>query len=177
MSFDELLIRHSSPTLAGIKPASLINLRFLEGGTDSIDSLKEKGLSFMLLTGQSGYPLLLVYRLSAINEILKSPVAKSLLEKNGYKTSEPEKALEHLKQRFLKESCPHEVGIFLGYPAEDVSGFIENKGKNAISNCMWKVYSDTERALALCERWNRCRKSYTEYWKNGMEITRLCVIA
>ena len=78
MSFDELLIRHSSPTLAGIKPASLINLRFLEGGTDSIDSLKEKGLSFMLLTGQSGYPLLLVYRLSAINEILKSPVAKSL---------------------------------------------------------------------------------------------------
>ena len=79
MSFDELLIRHSSPTLAGIKPASLINLRFLEGGTDSIDSLKEKGLSFMLLTGQSGYPLLLVYRLSAINEILKSPVAKSLL--------------------------------------------------------------------------------------------------
>ena len=98
MSFDELLIRHSSPTLAGIKPASLINLRFLEGGTDSIDSLKEKGLSFMLLTGQSGYPLLLVYRLSAINEILKSPVAKSLLEKNGYKSSEPEKALEHLMQ-------------------------------------------------------------------------------
>lgn len=36
---------------------------------------------------------------------------------------------EKLKQDFFDE-FPHEIGLFLGYPAEDVKGFIEN-GKTA----------------------------------------------
>ena len=27
------------------------------------------------------------------------------------------------------EGFPHEIGLFLGYPPEDVLGFIENKGE------------------------------------------------
>lgn len=35
---------------------------------------------------------------------------------------------------------PHEVGFFLGYPAEDVVGFIRNKGQNFKFCGRWKVY-------------------------------------
>ena len=35
---------------------------------------------------------------------------------------------------------PHEIGLLLGYPPEDVSGFIENGGKNFLCSGYWKVY-------------------------------------
>lgn len=41
---------------------------------------------------------------------------------------------------------PHEVGLFLGYPPEDVEGFIENKARSCKITGYWKVYSDEEKA-------------------------------
>ena len=39
--------------------------------------------------------------------------------------------LRQLSNRLcLEHDFPHEIGIFLGYPLEDVVGFIENQGKN-----------------------------------------------
>lgn len=34
------------------------------------------------------------------------------------------------------------MGILLGYPIEDVTGFIEHKGKNYLYSGYWKVYRD-----------------------------------
>ena len=36
---------------------------------------------------------------------------------------------------------PHEIGLLLGYPPEDVIGFIENRGQNPLYIGYWKVYS------------------------------------
>ena len=37
---------------------------------------------------------------------------------------------------------PHEIGVFLGYPLDDVKGFIKNEGKKYLMIGYWKVYSD-----------------------------------
>ena len=39
---------------------------------------------------------------------------------------------------------PHEIGLFLGYPPEDVQGFLENR----LCKCVgcWKVYGDEQAA-------------------------------
>lgn len=42
---------------------------------------------------------------------------------------------------------PHELGILLDYPPEDVIGFIENKGANAIYTGYWKVYSNLQEKI------------------------------
>ena len=47
-------------------------------------------------------------------------------------------------QRF--EAFPHEIGLFLSYPPEDVRGFIEHKGHESKCDGCWKVYGDAERA-------------------------------
>ena len=39
---------------------------------------------------------------------------------------------------------PHELGLFLGYPIEDMEGFIKNKGENYLYAGYWKVYQDAE---------------------------------
>ena len=79
--------------------------------------------------------------------------------------------------RFLSEPCPHEVGLFLGYPPEDVKGFIENKGRNALCSGLWKVYSDKENAERILQKWAKCRRKYLECFLCGTDITRLCVSA
>ena len=43
-----------------------------------------------------------------------------------------------------KEWFPHEMGLLLGYPPEDVEGFIRQNGKNALCSGYWKVYEDAE---------------------------------
>ena len=36
---------------------------------------------------------------------------------------------------------PHEMGVLLGYPVEDVRGFMEQNGQNALYQGYWKVYA------------------------------------
>ena len=44
---------------------------------------------------------------------------------------------------------PHEIGVLLGYPAEDVKGFVVNEGKNYLYSGYWKVYGDLSEAKQL----------------------------
>ena len=65
-------------------------------------------------------------------------------------------AQAHLQDRpasTLSGSCafPHEIGLFLGYPFEDVMGFIENKGENYLCSGCWKVYSCEQDARVLLQ--------------------------
>lgn len=50
---------------------------------------------------------------------------------------------------FEKDGFPHEVGLFLGYPLDDVTGFIEQKGKNYKCCGIWKVYGNEKQTQML----------------------------
>ena len=175
MSFEELIVRHASPTLADLKSASLVCLSMLDGNEGCKEELEGKGLSFLQLRNRKGCPLLLVYRKNRLKAALCNAAAATILKECGYDPEDLEGCLEMLRRRFLTESCPHEVGIFLGYPAEDVQGCIENSGRNAIFSGIWKVYSDPGRAREIIRRWTECRSRYIECFCNGTELTRLCI--
>lgn len=44
---------------------------------------------------------------------------------------------------------PHEVGLFLSYPPEDVKGFIDHRANDFKCAGLWKVYGDEEKARAV----------------------------
>lgn len=178
MTLQDLLVEHSSPTLAGIKCASLVNLSRLDSHSGFPGKeLREKGLSFMSIRTVNGTSLLLVYRKEKIGKVIRDTESEKILLALGYDTSSAGKCLEKLRTRFLSEPCPHEVGIFLGYPPEDVRGFIENEGNNPLLSGMWKVYSSVERAMRIFSQYERCRKIYSSLYRNGTSIERLCVTA
>lgn len=83
------------------------------------------------------------------------------------------------KLMLLKSSkdFPHEIGLFLGYPYEDVKGFIDNKGE--CSKCIgcWKVYGDVSRAEDTFDRYKRCTSDYVSRFKEGMTLEELAVCA
>lgn len=70
---------------------------------------------------------------------------------------------------------PHEVGLFLSYPPEDVKGFIENRAANAKCTGVWKVYGDERQAQQTFDRYKKCTQTYCERWRSGVKLDRLAV--
>ena len=112
MGFEELLVTHASPTLANMKPASLLSIANAENMETCMIKLEKRGLQFFTLANRKGQGLILVYRKDKLEKALSSPLASRILGYLGYPESIDGK-LEFLRVRFLSTPCPHEVGLFL----------------------------------------------------------------
>ena len=76
--------------------------------------------------------------------------------------------LRNLKRRIAKsKDFPHEIGLFLGYPIEDVVGFIRYAGKGCKLSGLWKVYGDAEAASRLFDRLSRVCHAVTRRVDKG----------
>lgn len=70
---------------------------------------------------------------------------------------------------------PHEIGLFLGYPPEDVCGFIENKAEGYKCIGQWKVYGDEAQAKKNFAMYKKCTQVYCAQFAQGKSIKRLTV--
>lgn len=150
--FEAFYLYSASPVLAGVRPAVLVKLLpsclpVWRAQQNRLHSAT--GLCTREITNLNGSTLLLIYDDAAMRSRLACPQAQSFLRCHGYPAGSAEAAFNRLQERFTQESCPHEIGIFLGYPLEDVRGFIDNKGKNCICCRYWKVYHDAEQAQRM----------------------------
>ncbi len=71
-----------------------------------------------------------------------------------------------LKKKYSKE-CPHEIGIFLGVPLEDVESFIKHKGKNYLICGYWKVYHGLEKSIDTFEAYNQAKNKVIKLVSKG----------
>ena len=51
------------------------------------------------------------------------------------------------------------MGLFLGYPPEDVRGFIENRAAGCKLIGCWKVYGDVDAAKEKFASFERCTRA------------------
>lgn len=182
MSLDELLAHCCAPALAGIKSANLVACHRnkypnIEEDVKNLNiKLNNSGIFFETLISDENKVLLFVYREKSLNKTLSKSDVRSFLKENGY-PSDGKSFLEHLKYRFIcGSSVPHEIGVFLDYPIEDIRGFLENKGERCKLCGYWKVYSDEENAKKLFDRYTKCRNAVCKRVTNGSTITSLfCV--
>ena len=77
----------------------------------------------------------------------------------------------------LEEEFPHEIGVFLGYPLDDVKGFIRHKGRDYTFCGCWKCYGDPQAARRRFERYHRCTAVLRRRYAEGTPITQLIVAA
>ena len=75
------------------------------------------------------------------------------------------------------DAFPHEIGVFLGYPLEDVLGFIENGGRNCLYCGCWKVYANECAALEAFVRSEKCKSVYQRLFASGCPLSKLTVAA
>lgn len=179
---EEYLVRHCAPTLAGIKTASLFTCPYetrealLETIREMNRRLKTKGLRILPLRFSERKALIYLYRPQMLSSDLTDSTAAALLERCGYNAGSCEQCVVHLARKLRRqEDFPHEIGLFLGYPAEDVRGFMDYGPECCKCTGCWKVYSDEEAARKKFAQYKKCTRIYQEQWGKGKNIERLTV--
>lgn len=178
---EEIVIQHCSPTLAGIKTGSLFTCAY--NSVESIDSdiaelnkrFAPKGLHVVILK-YARRALIYIYRRIQLAKDFMHPKARQILMERGYRIDNINSCIQQLINRFNTNAAfPHEVGLFLGYPPEDVEGFIRYGGKNCKCFGCWKVYGNTEAAHQCFERFKKCTARYCERYHCGCPLDALVV--
>lgn len=72
---------------------------------------------------------------------------------------------------------PHEIGIFLGYPLEDVEGFMYHKEEGCKCIGFWRVYGDEKKARETFRSYQNCTQAYLRSWECGRSLEQLTVAA
>ncbi|MDR0381148.1 MAG: DUF3793 family protein [Oscillospiraceae bacterium] len=175
ISLERALARHGGPVLLGRKPAAMFPLPVSVAGGAHPARLCDGALSLDVLCRRAGRELILIYRPPLLEKTLATPDTRAALVGLGYPPHGGAAALlACLKRRFqTAEHFPHEVGFFLGYPTEDVIGFIEHKGRGCKLSGPWKVYGDVTRAQALFSEYERCRAHLLAHMASGGSLSTL----
>ena len=179
---DELIIRHCSPTLAGLKTGNIFSCTYVDS-EELRDQLRkwnlllgDKGLRILPLRRENGRALIYLYRPKRLCNDLHNRMACKLLRERGYCVDAPARCVMRLIERIQEEaSFPHEIGLFLGYPPEDVSGFIENHAEKCKCVGCWKVYGDADAAQRVLQKYRKCTRVYCAQHAKGASIERLAV--
>lgn len=182
MPLERYLVEFSAPTLASLKAASLFSLP-CESEEELSGQLAEwsrvlapKGVSLTVLRRDGGRAVIYVYRRTHLIRDLRRPGVGEFLARQGYSGAGLEQALSLLRARMARGGdFPHEIGLFLGYPLEDVAGFMEHKGKNCLCTGWWKVYGNEEEARKSFRRFQKCREVYLRLWRAGRPVEQLTV--
>ncbi len=177
---EETLIRHCSPTLAGLKTGNIFSSDF--ENKESLYSeirnlnhiLKAKGLRVLPLRYQNKRALIYLYRPAKLKADFQCCEVCQILKEQGYKNANQNQCLAELISRLrTEEAFPHEIGLFLGYPPEDVSGFIRKEPCRCTG--YWKVYHNQKEALKTFAKYRKCTEVYLEEYRNGTSLEKLAV--
>lgn len=179
---EELLIHQCSPTMAGLKTGNLFSYKYDDKNelNKSVRNFNikysSKGVRLIPLKAENGHALMYMYRPKRLKEDLKDKKACEILSECSYRTDNANKCVAKLAKR-LRTSAefPHEIGLFLGYPSEDVDGFIRNKAM--CSKCVgtWKVYGDEEEAIRRFKQFKKCLSVYEQAYNRQKSFERLIV--
>jgi hypothetical protein len=158
LKLPQVIINYCSPVLMGCKPAALFTLESQDAYT-GLSALLPPCFSLMVLRKSRDRLLVLLFQKEKLENTILNESAAAILVGMGY----PEpllivNALEYLKQQLEDKEFPHEIGLFLGYPVEDVLGFVKHKGQNYKLCGYWKVYGDVEQAKLRFRQYDACRE-------------------
>lgn len=176
---NQIFIRFSSQIFCGLKPATLFNIsadRFSEKALENWKKvIQEQGLSIQVIEKISGSILIFVYDFMWLRKLIDDSFIQAYLRGKGY--SNPCNTRECLNILFKRlqnaESFPHEVGVFLGYPIEDVIQFEEKQGKCCKFCGYWKSYCNPEEAKLCCEKYKQCSRMCTQWFDEGYSVPQI----
>lgn len=182
MCLERYLVEQCAPTLASLKTGTLFGV--IEDDCEEVKRqvelwqslLSPKGIILTVLRCRRGRSLIYMGRVSQLRRDLSQPEAAKLLRHCGYRAGSESEALEKLRERVCScERFPHEIGLFLGYPLEDVLGYIQNAGKNSKCTGYWKVYGDEQDAERRFKSYRKCSEVYRRLWYSGRSLQQLTV--
>lgn len=182
MSEDMTIARMCAPTLAGIKTGSLYRYHYanrekmLQAIRGWNRKLSPKGVVLVTLRFESQSALIYAFRPKQLRRDLRTETVAGLLREFGYNPERKENCIRTLIGKISDgQAFPHEIGLFLGYPPEDVRGFIENHAGGYKTVGCWKVYGDETEAERRFATYRRCTDWFMKRLNGGDRLERLTV--
>lgn len=122
--------------------------------------------------------IFLVYREEELTDYISGTKEAELMRALGYEQTKLEDILDEFAQRFQsymeqRGEFPHEMGLLLEYPIEDVMGFIHNQGKNYLYTGYWKVYGNLQKALDTFEQYKQAKEQMLRMVAHGVSMERI----
>ncbi len=169
------IVYGGSPTLAGLKTGNLFTCPAptRQEALETIRKLNRllvpRGVRLLVVRFTAQRALVYLYRPGKLKEDLADREACRILKERNYPVENVSACVAEVVRRIgHRKDFPHEVGLFLGYPAEDVDGFIKNHAKSEKCVGTWKVYGDPKTAQRNFARFEKCSRVYRScYQKNG----------
>jgi len=165
------LMLECSEVLGGVKPANLVslvnrkrtcgrNLYQLWQSHHSDLSSRLVSIRFRVLQTRERAVLLFCYDPVQLETHLAHAGIRVLLKMAGYDTAQSsETLLNELSHRLENsDAFPHEIGLFIGYPAKDVAAFMGLAKLPFACQGPWKIYGNPLQSLGLAERHRCCRQ-------------------
>lgn len=179
---EQTLIENGAPTLAGLKTGNMFTCPYTDRKSINEDIsrmnrlLVPKGIRMIPLRYGQKRVLLYLYRPGALARDLSSEEAEKILKSVGYEADSEESCLRQLIHRICSEKeFPHEVGLFLSYPPEDVNGFMHRDSARCKCTGFWKVYGDEDSAQKTFAKYRTCNAIYSKCWQKGVPLSRLAI--
>ena len=171
--FESLLANYCAPALKQYKYANMFHL---PKDDDSIRSFikqynqqfNSKGIFFILIEQETQYTIY-VYN-SKLKDYISSNAVQNFLKSYQYPNTF-ELCIQELKKRLNTKNFPHEIGVFLGYPLDDVIGFIEHKPYYLIGD--WKVYQNVNEAKKQFDLFKQTKVKMLNQIHNGYELSEI----
>lgn len=166
-----------APLLAGLKVSNLLILP-VRDVVKVRQILKYSDVDYELISVKEQKATMLLYREKHLEAYFESQEIRLLMQFMGY----TDFATKALIARFRKHyeayqqegaQFPHEIGFFLGYPLEDVTGFIKNQGKNFLYTGYWKVYADLQEKVRLFQQFDMVQEQFVQYVSEGGRLEEL----
>ncbi len=179
---DAFLVEHCAPTFAGLKTGNLFRIDYADAavfrkelrGLNGI--LKRKGLRAVPVRMTERFALIYLYRPDFLKRDLCREEAACILRTLGYEPQSVNRSVAFLARMMREKSeFPHEVGLFLGYPPEDVLGFMKSSREGVKCVGCWKVYGDEEKAREVFWCYRRCKEVFEENMQRGRSLETLIV--
>lgn len=163
-----------APLLTGIKMSNLLHIQ-IEQMDEVIRLFEHSPISCHVLYSWNKRVSIFLYRKETLQRYLEQMRVKETMEHFGYRNMHLEEILDMVTARNQayvdgNTEYPHEIGFLLGYPPEDVVGFIEHKGKDFVLSGYWKVYGDPERAQRIFYAYDRARDAVIRLVGKGFGV-------
>jgi hypothetical protein len=181
MSFDQTIACCGAPALCGLKPACLFSMSTAVFQPECMKiqtwntELAEENKEIVAIRRSENLILLFVYDKKQMEHQFSGDQERAYLAQKGYPASASLSVLlAELLHRLSGESqFPHEVGLFLGYPLEDVIAFELHGGRDYKYSGYWKVYNDVDTACSKIAAYRECSKRCMDLVTNGVSVPRL----
>lgn len=173
------IVTQCAPVLKGIKLSNLISVK--PGQWHQVKKyLRETKVVCSLLYADKDKEVLLLYRFGMLEQHLKKPEVRRFLEAEGYLDLSIPAVFLRLRRRYQRYAggvaeFPHELGIILEYPVEDVKSFIRHKGQNCLMERYWKVYHDLDEAKRTFLMYDKAREDAMDQILAGYQLLQVAI--